>query len=172
MSRFSHNLVVYYWHFRVKVIRFLSLHRARKVYNTVNCLLPTWSFPAQSQLHNVRDKQSLKRFSHVVVVSLSGQMTDWLSYVSFRLSLWSGWCFVNTGFVCSNWAQWCQIAVFGTLFSLFRAVIEHLSAWWVVWCLDRLETVLGSAFLLLLCSLHHTGFTPGPNDGLNFFFLF
>ena len=62
--KFSQNLVVYYWHFKFKVISFSSLHTARKVYETVSCLLPSRSFPGpvssflssrsfpgQSQLH-------------------------------------------------------------------------------------------------------------------------
>ena len=54
-SRNSQNLVVYYWHFKVKVISFLSLCTARKVYKTVSRLLPSRNFPAQSQLHSVRE---------------------------------------------------------------------------------------------------------------------
>ena len=90
-------------------------------------------------------------------------MTDWLSDVSFRLSLCSGWCFVNTDI--------CLLKLTTELFLCCFAVIEHVSTWWVVWCLDWPETVFGSAFLLLLCSLRYTGFTPGPNDGLHFFVL-
>ena len=91
-------------------------------------------------------------------------MTDWLSDVSFRLSLCSGWCFVNTDI--------CLLKLTTELFLCCFAVIEHVSTWWVVWCLDWPETVFGSAFLLLLCSLRHTIFTPGPNnnDGLHFLF--
>ena len=54
-KRFSQNLVVYYWHFKVMFISFLSLHTARKVYKIVSCLLLRRNFPAQSQLHNVKE---------------------------------------------------------------------------------------------------------------------
>ena len=54
LSRFSQNLVVYYWEFKAKVIS-LSLYTARKVYKTVSCLLPSRSFPAQGQLYNIRE---------------------------------------------------------------------------------------------------------------------
>ena len=72
-------------------------------------------------------------------------------------------------FACSNSARWCQRTVFGTLFLRCCAVTENVSAWWVVWCLDRPETVFRSALLLLLCRLRHTVVTPEPNDGLQFF---
>ena len=91
-------------------------------------------------------------------------MTDWLSDVSFRLSLCSGWYFVNTDICLLKLST-----VVSELFLCCCAVIEHVSDWWFVWCLDWPETVFGSAFLLLLCSLHHTIFIPGPNDGLHFF---
>ena len=42
--------------------------------------------------------------------------------------------------------------VLGTLLLCCRPVIEHVSARWVVWCMDRPETVFVSAFLLLLCN--------------------
>ena len=55
LSRFSQTLFVYYWHFKLKVISFLSLHKARRIYKTVSCLFPSRSFSAQSQIHNVRE---------------------------------------------------------------------------------------------------------------------
>ena len=93
-------------------------------------------------------------------------MTDWLSDVSFRLSLCSGWCFVNTSICLLKLST-----VVSELFLCCCAVTEHVSTWWVVWCLDWPETVFGSTFLLLVCSLLHTVVTPGPNGGLYFLVL-
>ena len=94
-------------------------------------------------------------------------MTDWLVNdwldVSFRLSLCSSCCFVNTGIYLLKLST-----VVSELFLCCCAVFEHVSAWWGDWCLDWPETVFGSAFLLLLCSLRHTVLTPGPNDNLHF----
>ena len=43
-SRNSRNLFVYYWHFKVKVISFLSLHTARKVYKALGTSLTSFHF--------------------------------------------------------------------------------------------------------------------------------
>ena len=43
-SRNSQNLVVYYSHFKVKLISFLSLHTARKVYKTLWTSLTSFHF--------------------------------------------------------------------------------------------------------------------------------
>ena len=53
-SIFIQSLIVYYWHFKVKVISFLLLHTAQKIYKTLSCLLPSRNFPARSQLYKVR----------------------------------------------------------------------------------------------------------------------
>ena len=74
------------------------------------------------------------------------------------------YCFISTGICLLKLST-----VMSELFLCCCAVIEHVCAWWVDWCLNWPETVFGSAFLLLLCILRHTVFIPGPNDGLHFF---
>ena len=119
------------------------------------------SFPSQRYLHNVRQTIFGTFLSRCCVVF--EQVNDWLD-VSFCPSLCSGWCFVNTGICLFKFST-----VVSDLFLCCCAVIEQVSAWWVVSCLDWPETVFGSAFLLLLCNLHHTVLTPEPNDNLHFF---
>ena len=155
MARFSQNLVVYYWYFRVKDIHFVSLHTAQKVYKTVSCLLLSKSFPAQRYLHNVW--QTIFGTFLSCCCAIFEQANDWLVV----------WCLIS------------PVIMFSLMFRQHRhlltqtqhsgVVIEHVSAWWVVWCLDWPETVFGSVFLLLLCSLRHTVCTPGPNNDLHFF---
>ena len=56
-------------------------------------------------------------------------MTGWLSYVSFHLSLWSGWCFVNTGI---------YLLKFSTVVSengLWNVVLTMLCGHWARKCL-------------------------------------
>ena len=166
-------LVIYYWHFKVKVISFLSLHTAQKVEKTVSRLLPSKSFPAQSQLYN--DRETIFWTFFLLCCGIFEQVNDWLVV----------WCLVSP--VIMFWLMFRQYRQFWLMFRQYRqllaqtdtvmlelflccgAVIEHVSAWWVHWCLGWPETVFGSAFLLLLCRLRHIVFTPGPNDGLHFF---
>ena len=74
-SRNCQNLVVYYWHFKVKVISFLSLYKAWKVYKTVSCLLPSRSFPAQGQLYNIRE--TIFRMFFSCCCGIFEQVNDW-----------------------------------------------------------------------------------------------
>ena len=69
---------------------------------------------------------------------------DRLSDVSFGLPLCSDPCFVNTDTYLLKGST--VVSEIGTLFFRCCAVIEQVSAWRVVWCLDRPGIVLGSVF--------------------------
>ena len=116
------------------------------------------SFPAQRYLHNVR--QTIFGTFLSRCCGIFEPVNDWLVV----------WCLVSP--VIMFWLMFRQHRHLLAQTQHSGVVIEHVSAWWVVWCLDWPETAFGSAFLLLLCSLRHTVFTPGPNDGLHFFFCF
>ena len=120
LSRFSQNVVVYYWYFRVKDIHFVSLHTAQKVYKPVSCLLLSKSFPAQRYLHNVR--QTIFGTFLSCCCAIFEQANDWLV----------AWCLIS------------PVIMFSLMFRQHRhlltqtqhsgVVIEHVSACWVARC--------------------------------------
>ena len=119
LSKFSRLLLT----LKVKVIRFLSLHTAQKVYKTVSCLLLSRSFPAQRCLHNVR--QTIVRTFLSRCCGIFERVNDWLVV----------WCLVSP--VIMFWLMLRQYKnlLAQTQHSRVRFVLMLLCCHWACKCL-------------------------------------
>ena len=133
--------------------------------------MPTTSFPAQSQVHNVREKIFRTFFS--CCCRVFKWVNDWLVVwlVLFWLAIVSGQCFISID-VCLF-----KVSTITSENGLWNVYLKLLCCHWTRKCQIGF-LVSGSAWncvpvsvLLQFCNLRHTVFTPGPNDGLHLFVL-